>query len=218
MNRMILKYKYPFTFVILAILAWVVYRRIMEGGSELLLFFASILIVWVLGTLVFIYLWPSFTYTAYKKAVVQHGRDGGPIPINTLYATPKRSSASAPDNSLMGTGSDDVLYIGGWLDLTKGPQILHVPGFGDRYYSVQFTDPADGVDFAYVGTRTTGSKEADFIITGPRWNGQIPSGMKQIPSPNKSVLVIGRVMVTSDHDVLKAHELAKQVCLAPLNG
>ena len=33
MNRLILKYAYPITVVILAILAWVVYRIFSAGGS-----------------------------------------------------------------------------------------------------------------------------------------------------------------------------------------
>ena len=36
-----------------------------------------------------------------------------------------------------------MLYIGGWLDLRNGPQVLHVPEMAGRYYSVQFTDPSD---------------------------------------------------------------------------
>jgi hypothetical protein len=43
-------------------------------------------LVWGLGTCVFIYFWPPMTYSAYKRAVVQHGLGGGPIPVNTLYA------------------------------------------------------------------------------------------------------------------------------------
>ena len=61
----------------------------------------------------------------------------------------------------------DTLLTVGWLDLSKGPQVLHVPDMAGRYYSVQFTDPSDGTDFAYVGTRTTGTQAGDYLITGP---------------------------------------------------
>src|SRR5512143_2892107 len=107
MNRLILKYAYPITFVILAILAWVVYKRISMGGSQLITFGAVAAIVWVLGTLVFIYIWPSITYSAYKRAILQHGLGGGPTSINTLYAAPNLSSPSAPGSSLMATGTND---------------------------------------------------------------------------------------------------------------
>ncbi len=40
--------------------------------------------------------------------------------------------------------------------------------------------------------------------------------MKQISSPNNSVLVLGRTLVESDSDLPTAYNLAKQIQLAPL--
>ena len=105
----------------------------------------------------------------------------------------------------------------GWLDLRKGPQILHVPEMAGRYYSVQFTDPSTSANFAYVGKRMTGTSAGDYILSGPRWNGTVPNGMTQISSPNHSALVIGRVFVESDGDLPTAYALAKQIQLAPLS-
>lgn len=217
MNRFILKHAYLVTFVILAILAWFVYRQFIVVRSPLFPFAAVAAIVWVLGTFVFIYFWPPITYSAYKRAVVQHGLGGGPIPVNTLYAAPALSSPSASSGSLLATGTNDVLYLGGWLDLSKGPQVLHVPDFSERYYSVQFTNPSDGADFAYVGTRTTGTQAGDYLITGPGWKGQAPSGMKQIASPSNAVLGVGRVFVESASDLSTAYGLSKQIQLTPFS-
>ena len=89
-----------------------------------------------------------------------------------------------------------------------------MPDFSGRCYSVQFTDPFD-VDFAYVGTRTTGTHAGDYLITGPRWQGSVPQGMQQISSPSNSVLVIGRVLVYSDSDLSTAYNLAKQIQIVP---
>jgi hypothetical protein len=47
-----------------------------------------------------------------------------------------------------------------------------VPNFSGRYYSVQFTDPID-TDFAYVGTRTTGTQAGDYLMMGPGWQGSV---------------------------------------------
>jgi hypothetical protein len=217
MNRFILKYSYPITFAILAVLAWVVYRRFSLGGSELISFAAVAVIVWGLGTFVFIYFWPPITYSAYKRAVVKHGLGGGPIPVNMLYAAPNLASPSASSGSLLATGTDYLLYIGGLLDLSKGPQVLHVPDMNGRYYSVQFTDPNGGTDFAYVGTRATGTQAGDYLVSGPNWKGTVPQSMKQISSPNNSVLVIGRVLVYSDSDLPTAYGLSKQIQLTPLS-
>jgi hypothetical protein len=215
MNRFILKYGYPITFVILAVLAWVVYRIVSAGGSGLIWFVAVAVVVWAVGAFVFLYFWPAITYSAYKRAV-QHGLGGGPIPVNTLYAVPTLSSPSAPDSSLLATGTRDVLYVGGWLDLSKEPLVLHVPDMAGRYYSVQFTDPSDGADFAYVGKRTTGNSAGEYLISGPRWKGTAPRGMPQIASPNNSVLVFGRVFVENDSDAPAAYGLAQQIQLTPL--
>ena len=117
----------------------------------------------------------------------------------------------------MATGADDLLYIGGWLDASKGPLVLHVPDMAGRYYSVQFTDPSKSSNFAYIGKRTTGTKADDYVLSGPGWKGTIPSGMTQISSPTDSALVIGRVFVESDSDLPTAYALAKQIRLAPLN-
>jgi hypothetical protein len=216
MNRLILKYKYPVTVAILAVLAWVVYRYASQGGSQLITFVVVAVLVWGLGTCVFLYLWPPITYSAYKRAIVRYGLGSGPIPVNTLYAVPTLASPKAPNSSLLATGTDDVLYVVGWLDLSIGAQVLHVPDMAGRYYSVQFTDPSDGTNFAYVGTRTTGTEAGDYLVSGPGWQGTVPQGMTQISSPHKAVLVLGRVFVESDSDLPSAYGLAKQIQLTPL--
>ena len=217
MNRFILKYAYPITFAILAVLAWAAYRQFSAGGRAFITYAVVAVIVWGLGTVVFVYFWPPITYSAFKRAVVQHGLGGGPIPVNTLYAVPNRVSPAASNASLLATGTDDVLYIGGLLDLANGPLVLHVPDMAGRYYSVQLTDPSDGTDFAYVGTRATGTAAGDYLISGPGWKGSVSPGMTPIASPNKSVLVIGRVFVESDSDLPTAYGLATQIQLTPLS-
>jgi hypothetical protein len=84
-----------------------------------------------------------------------------------------------------------------------------------RYYSVQFTNPSTNTIFAYVGKRTTGTHAGEYLITGPHWQGAVPSGMTRISSPNDSVLVVGRVLVESEKDLPNAYGLAKQIRLSP---
>jgi hypothetical protein len=217
MNRLILKYAYPITAVILAVFAWVIYQRISRGWSQVIPLAVTAVIVWALAAPGFIYFWPRITITGFKRAIVKRGFGGGPVPINTLYAEPNVSSASASNASLLGTGTDDVLYVAGWLELRNGPQVLHAPDMAGRYYSVQLTDPSSSANFAYVGKRATGTKAGDYLLSGPGWKGTVPTGMTQISSPNNSVLVIGRVFVASDSDQPTAFALARQIQLSPLN-
>ena len=216
MNRRILQYGRPLTAVILAVFAWVVYRRIASGQDIVPLAIAAV-IVWAIGTPAFLYLWPRFTVGAFKRAILRQGLGDGPIPVNSLYAVPGTASPSSSAGSLMATGAEDLLYVAGWLDLGKGPQVLHVPDMAGRYYSVQLTDPSTSANFAYVGKRTTGTRAGDYVLSGPGWKGTVPKGMTAISSPGDSALVIGRVFVESDSDLPVAYALAKQIQLAPLN-
>jgi hypothetical protein len=215
MNRLILRYAYPVTIAILAVFVWVVYQRISRGSDILPLVVAGV-IVWVIGVPGFIYFWPRLTVNGFKRAILKRGLGGGPIPLNTLYAAPSTSSPSAPQGSLLATGTDDLLYVAGWLDLSREPQILRVPDMADRYYSLQFTNPSDSANFAYIGKRTTGTKAGSYLLSGPGWRGEIPDGMIQISSPNRSVLVVGRVFVESESDLPVAYGLATQIQLTPL--
>jgi len=218
MNRLILKYSYPVTTVILLVFAWVVYRRLAGGVRGIIPLAVAATFVWVFGSLIFVYYWPWITVGGFKRAILRRGFGGGPIPVNTLYAVLDRPSQSASTSSVMGTGADDLLYIGGWLDVNGGPRALHVPEMDGRYYSVQFTDPISGANFAYIGKRTTGTAAGDFLLCRPDWKGALPTGMARIDVPHRSALVIGRVFVADEGDRLAAYELAKQIQIAPLNN
>lgn len=187
--------------------------------EHLLIFGAVMVAAWVLV----IYFWPRMLLYVYKRAILVKGFGDGPIPVNTLYTEPQALFADplhppTSGSNLATTGvNHDTLLAVGVLDLRKGPQILQVPDMAGRYYSMQFTDPSNNTNFAYVGKRATGTQAGDYLITGPGWNGQVPSSMSQIASPNNSVLVLGRVIVEDDSDLPTAYGLAKQIKLTPLS-
>jgi hypothetical protein len=192
----------------------------MQYYQHLLIIGVVMVIVWCL----FIYYWPRMLLSVYKRALLEKGFGEGPIPVNTLYTQSQKSFAeplilqtASSSNSVAAGVNHDTLLTVGWLDLRNGPLILHVPDMNDRYYAVQFTNPSKNTVFAYVGKRTTGTQAGDYFITGPGWKGQAKDGIKQIASPNNSVLVIGRVLVESDTDVAEAYNLSKQIQLTPLN-
>jgi hypothetical protein len=192
--------------------------------KHLMTFGSAMIVAWVIGTFLLVYFSPHLVNNIYKRAILDQGFGDGPVPINTLYPEPQALFAD-PLHTTLPPGSSNLMTVGvnhdtlltvGWLDLSQGPQVLRVPNFSGRYYSVQLTDPFD-VDFAYVGTRTTGTQEGSYLISGPDWNGAVPSGMMQISSPNNSVLVLGRILVYSDSDLPTAYALAKQIQITSLN-
>ena len=189
--------------------------------SHWLIFGSVMTLAWVLGTFLLIYFWPHLVNNIYRRAILNQGFGEGPVAINTLYtesqalfADPLHPPASASKLATTGVNRDTLL-LAGWLDLSSGPQVLHVPDFSGRYYSVQFTDSYN-IDFAYAGTRTTGTQAGDYLVTGPGWKGQVPNGMKQISSLDNSVLVVGRILVYGDSDLPTAYGLAKQIQLTSL--
>jgi hypothetical protein len=214
-NRRILQYGTPLTAVILLVFAWVVYRRLAGGLDAIIPLAAAAVIVWLPGTFVLTYLWPRITVGGFKRAL-DRGFGGGPIPVNTLYAVEASPSASASSGNLMAVGTDDVLYVVGWIDLKAGARVLHVPEMAGRYYCVQLTDPTSGTNFAYVGKRSTGTGPGAFLLCEPGWHGDAPDGMTKIDLPHRSALVIGRVFVADERDRPVAYALAKQIRLAPL--
>jgi hypothetical protein len=191
----------------------------MHMAYEHLVIFGGVCVaIWFLV----IYLWPRIFLSVFKRAILVKGGADGPIPINTLYTVPQAIFADplhppAGTSKLLTTGvNHDTLLTVGWLDLRRGPQILHVPAMAGRYYSVQFNDPSKNANFAYVGKRTTGTGAGEYLVSGPRWEGTVPQGMTRIFSPNNSVLVIGRILVYTDSDLPTAYDLAKQIQMAPL--
>jgi hypothetical protein len=186
-----------------------------------LLIFGSVMVTtWFL----FLDMWPRLLLSVYKRGIRAHGFGEGPILVNklatepqALFADPLHPPSSASKLATTGVNRDTLPTVG-WMDLRQGPQVLHVPDMAERYYSIQFTNPSKNTNFAYVGKRTTGTQSGDFLITGPGWKGTVPQGMKQIASPNNSVLVLGRVFVASDSDLSLAYDLSKQIQLSPLIG
>jgi hypothetical protein len=177
----------------------------------------------VVGWFLFVYFWPRTVLYVYKRAILGKGFGEGPIPINTLstepealFADPLHAPGSASNVATTGVNRDTLLTVG-WLDLRKGPLVLHVPDMAGRYYSVQFTDPSNNTNFAYVGKRTTGTAAGVYLISGPRWTGVVPDGLSRIACPNNSVLLVGRVLVVGDGDLSTAYNLARQIQVVPPN-
>ena len=184
--------------------------------EHLLIFGSIVAVVWF----IVIYFLPSMLMSVFKKAILVKGFGEGPVPINTLYTQPQAQFADPLHSSgsrltITGVNRDTIITLG-WLDLSKGPLILHVPDMDGRYYSVQFTNPLKNTAFAYVGKRTTGTGAGNYLICGPGWKGNAPQGLSQISSPNNSVLIIGRVLACSDNDLSTAYNLSKQLQLSSL--
>ena len=87
-------------------------------------------------------------------------------------------ATSPPTRHLTGGApNNDTFYSRAWVYLKDEPVILTVPEIADRYYTMEIVDFM-GDNFAYVGTRATGTKAGDYAIVGPDWKGMLPEGRK----------------------------------------
>jgi hypothetical protein len=122
-----------------------------------------------------------------------------------------------PDDNLAVTANNDTIYGGCSLDLRAEPTVLQVPAMGDRFYSIQFIGGTTD-DFAYVGTRSTGSKAGTYLIAGPDWHGQTPPGIdKVLRSPSRFAIAPVRVAVSGVEDLPYVADLGHIFILMPLS-
>lgn len=83
------------------------------------------------------------------------------------------------DTAIQGPNSDTPYsYLG--LDLRAEPIVLTVPPIEKtRYFSVQLID-AYSFNFAYIGSRATGNDGGSYLLAGPNWKGETPTGVKKV--------------------------------------
>ena len=61
------------------------------------------------------------------------------------------------------TPNNDTLYLIGACHVSAGPVALHVPDTNGRYYVLQLVDAWTN-NFAYIGSRATGTAEGDYLL------------------------------------------------------
>ncbi len=112
----------------------------------------------------------------------------------------------------------DTLYSSAWLDLSKEPYVLHVPDEKNRYYLIPMLSGWTDV-FEVPGKRTTGTKEHNYAITGPNWNGTLPKGITQLKSPTNMVWILGRTYCSgTPEDYKEVHAIQDQYKVVPLSA
>ena len=106
-------------------------------------------------------------------------------PANTISCARNLVNASFTD---VVSPNSDTVYCQTQFDLKNEPIVLVVPPITDRYSTFEFLDAYTN-DFAYLGTRISGTTGGTYLIAGPDWNGQVPEGMTKIGVSNKSCVV-----------------------------
>ena len=126
----------------------------------------------------YIYAFPMVE--GYKTLYAQAVDRGGPnyrAPFNQIGSTAK---VFTPMDTAIVTANSDTPYSMMWMDLRAEPIVLTLPAVDPwRFYHVQLVDLYTH-NFAYLGKRATGSQAGSYLIAGPGWMGDMPSGVEKV--------------------------------------
>jgi hypothetical protein len=112
----------------------------------------------------------------------------------------------------------DTLYTMAWLDVAKEPWVVTVPDSEGRYYLLPMLSGWTEV-FEAPGTRTTGNGPQQLMISGPGWNGQVPTGLTELRAPTSLVWLLGRLYCSgTPEDYAATHAMQDAMEVMPLSA
>ena len=83
-----------------------------------------------------------------------------------------------PAETYIADPNQDVVYGLGFLSLEKEPVVIQVPDFGDRFWTLPVYD-ARTDQISELGLQY-GTKPGFYMIVGPNWKGETPSGISGV--------------------------------------
>lgn len=171
---------------------------------------------WLYGMEAYLYGFPLIMMDLTKQAATTMPISGEiTAPVNRFAVMTHYPDASF--RAVVRTGLD-TLFAVAWADLDKEPLVLSVPDTQGHYYLIALFDMWSNV-FASIGTRTTGTGAANFLIAGPGWQGAPPTDIKEtFRSPTRFVWVNGQMQANGPQDYGEVNSLQKQYKLTPLSA
>jgi hypothetical protein len=113
--------------------------------------------------------------------------------------------------------NNDTIYSVAMCDVREGPLVLHVPNTAGRYYVLQFVDAWTN-NFAYIGSRATGTDAGSFLLAKAGYDGSVPDGSTVVYSPTGVCVIVGRVKVDGEADLPTAHAVQDRFTLTALSA
>ena len=111
----------------------------------------------------------------------------------------------------------DTLYSSAWVDLRTAPVAVHAPDTSDRFYMLPMLDMWTDV-FANPGKRTSGTGAQDFLLVGPGYTGERPTGHTVIEAPTPWVWIIGRTQTNGPDDYAAVNAIQDGYTITPLSA
>jgi len=121
-----------------------------------------------------------------------------------------------PEQRFVACPNQDVVYGLGYMYLDKGPVVVQVPDFGDRFWVYAMYD-ARTDQFSKVG-KPYGSKPGFYLVVGPNWKGEAPAGIAAVVrSSTEFGMVVPRIFQDDTAEDRRAIQpFINQVMMYPL--
>jgi hypothetical protein len=184
-------------------------------GENLLAPFEGLEDFW-LATDAYIYGYPLVTMEMTRRVVTNVAApEGTRAPMGQLIKLREYPNASFRDVT---APNADTLYTTAFFDVGEEPWVLSIPDMKGRYYLMPMLDGWTDV-FQAPGKRTTGTGAQTYAITGPKWRGKLPQGVREYKSPTNMVWLLGRIYCTgTPEDYAAVHALQDECKLVPLSS
>jgi hypothetical protein len=156
--------------------------------------------VYYMGKQMYFWGWPLVNLhnrVLVMEQVPQPGLNGGVVPVGPPGHLSMLSDYITPDQRYVACPNQDVVYGACFMLLDKGPVVVQVPDFGNRFWVVQMgnqrTDGIGGLGSMY------GSKSGFYLIAKQGWKGELPKGISKVFYSATSVAyVLPRAFMSSD--------------------
>src|SRR3954447_15914082 len=155
-------------------------------------------------------------YAVMQEFAVDRNSGQFKAPFNELNSM---HHVATPADTAIITPNSDTPYSFIWLDLRVEPMVISVPMVErSRYYSVQLIDGST-YNFGYIGTRATGTEPGDYLVVGPDWKGQTPTGIKRVlRSPTPFVFTAMRTQLFNPADMPNVEKVQAGYKAQPLSA
>jgi hypothetical protein len=161
----------------------------------------------------------GFGFVANYRVFIRRAAERAPIMLgvgfNEFAHYRQVIPAETPD-----TAQQDTLYSFAVLDLRREPIIISVPDVDEPYsYMLQLGDTSTET-LPYISTITTGNRAGRFAVTGPDFQGLLPTDALDgvIAARGQFVVILGRTSILDPDDLAPLHHIQDGMALASLSG
>ncbi|WP_433891189.1 DUF1254 domain-containing protein [Streptomyces sp. CA-111067] len=172
-----------------------------------------------MGRVAYLWGWPLVNMhnrlTIMEKLPVP-GLLGGVVPAGPPGTVGMLHDYIAPDERIVACPNQDVVYGFGIMDARRGPSVIQVPDFADRFWVYQVVDQRTE-SFARLGSMY-GTKPGCYLLAAEGWDGEVPDGIAGVFRFDTRIAVcIPRVFMNdTDADRAAVQPLVDQVMMYPL--